>query len=55
MSERSAVYAELKRAEKAEKAKRIANAALEKEVQSQETSKEPDVEAEVTEQLHSSK
>jgi len=54
-SERSAAYAELKRTEKAKKAKRIADAALEKEVQSQETSKEPDIEAEVTEQLHPSK
>jgi hypothetical protein len=31
-SKRSAAYAELKRAEKAKKAKRIANAVLEKEV-----------------------
>ena len=54
-SKRSAVYTELKRAKKAKKAKRIANAVLEKKVQSQETSKEPDIEAEVIEQLHSSK
>ena len=33
-SKRSAVYTELKRAEKAKKAKRITNTVLEKEVQS---------------------
>ena len=54
-NKKSAIYTELKKAKKSKKVKRITNAVLEKEVQSQETNKESNIDTEATEQLCSSK